>query len=135
MVASVSAAPSRSASRSSRSPRSTCAPFASRLVAEASERARPRTSYPLASSSSVTADPIHPDAPVIKPRMLLFSVCSPPFGQAVMSEPVIGSACHCTPYVSVCHHLFDDEYDRSMVRWQPAARERLQKASLELFAA
>src|SRR5580704_16155959 len=53
-------------SGSSRSPCWTVAPAASSRCADASERARPTTSWPAPSSSGTTAEPIHPDAPVTK---------------------------------------------------------------------
>jgi hypothetical protein len=40
--------------------------------ADASDRASPSTPCPFASSSSATADPIHPDAPVTNTRMSFF---------------------------------------------------------------
>ena len=42
------------------------APAAMTAAAEASERARPTTVWPAASSSGTTAEPIQPDAPVTK---------------------------------------------------------------------
>ena len=52
------------------SPRTAVPPRAVILAAEASERARPTTSWPAATSSCVRAVPIQPDAPVMKTRMV-----------------------------------------------------------------
>jgi len=56
-------------SRSVRSPRCTFAPSFVRISAFASLRARPVTSWPLASSSFVVAVPMKPAAPVTNTRM------------------------------------------------------------------
>ena len=45
------------------------APAETSAAAEASERARPTTSWPEPMSSGTTAEPIQPDAPVTKTRM------------------------------------------------------------------
>ena len=69
MTPSASAAPARRLSMSSREPRRTRAPAAVRASAEASDLARPVTSWPAAMSSGTTADPTQPDAPVTKTCM------------------------------------------------------------------
>src|SRR6202034_1493403 len=58
-------------SGSSTWPRCTMAPAASRRRADASERARPTTSWPAPSSSGTRAEPIQPDAPVTKILMMV----------------------------------------------------------------
>jgi hypothetical protein len=83
ITASASSAPERMLPRSSRSPRRTLAPLASRAAAEASDRARPVTSCPAASSSVTVAEPIQPEAPVTKTRM-----AGVPFGSAVSGAAV-----------------------------------------------
>ena len=60
-----------SVSGSSSEPRWTVTPLAWSASALASERARPVTAYPFASSSSVTAEPIQPEAPVMKMFVML----------------------------------------------------------------
>ena len=66
---------------SSRSPRCTRAPASVRAAAEASERARPVTSWPAPMSSGTRAEPIQPDAPVTKTRMPNLHVCRSPSPQ------------------------------------------------------
>src|SRR6266581_2976380 len=74
------AAPRRP-SRSSRSPRCTRTPTSVRAAAEASERARPVTSWPAPMSSGTRAEPIQPDAPVTKTRMPDLHLCRSPSPQ------------------------------------------------------
>src|SRR5205807_629765 len=111
------AASSRSVSRSSRLPRRTSAPVAARAAAEASERASPTTSWSAPSSSGTTAEPIQPDAPVTKTRMVTpfrgdVSACRHP--SRVMSAAVVSTI-------------------RAMGRWEPNARGRLEQAAMELY--
>src|SRR5437660_5870424 len=81
-------------------------------------------------SSGRSAEPIQPLAPVTNTRMR-----TPPGNRlspaqhrgdvGAMSAPVITVACdviHCHPY------------NRSMTRWEPNARGRLEQAALELYA-
>ena len=69
MTPSLSRVPARSTPVSFRSPRSTSAPMPATALAEASERASPRTWWPALMSSGTTAEPIQPEAPVTKMRM------------------------------------------------------------------
>src|SRR6266849_4607805 len=66
---------------SSRSPRCTRTPAPVRAAAEASERARPVTSWPAPMSSGTRAEPIQPDAPVTKTRVPDLHVCRSPSPQ------------------------------------------------------
>src|SRR5271165_2623258 len=65
------AAPLRRLSRSSRSPRWTCAPASTNDLAPASERDRPITLWPALISSGISAVPINPVAPVMNTRMTI----------------------------------------------------------------
>ena len=69
MTPSLSRAPARRMPASVRSPRRTSAPMSAIALAEASERASPRTWWPAPMSSGTTAEPIQPEAPVTKMRM------------------------------------------------------------------
>src|SRR5258708_15101534 len=82
MTASAASAPARMLARSSRSPRRTRAPLASRAAAEASDLASPVTSCPAARSSSTAADPIHPEAPVTQTGMAVSPFGSVTYGAA-----------------------------------------------------
>src|ERR1700712_3206447 len=68
------AAASLSPSRSSRSPRRTFAPSADSAAAALSDRARPVTSCPAATSSGMMYEPEWPVPPVTKTRMLMLLV-------------------------------------------------------------
>src|SRR4051812_33974524 len=74
MTPSESAAASLSPSRSSRSPRCTFAPSADTVAAAVSDRARPVTSCPAATSSGMMYEPEWPVPPVTKTRTLLLLV-------------------------------------------------------------
>src|ERR1700710_610915 len=52
-----------------------------------------------------------------------------------MSEPVISSVCNSSTSCQTLSSIDFDRYDQAMGRWQPASRERLQQAALELFSA
>src|SRR5262249_6709592 len=69
MTPSEAAAAMRRLSRSSRSPRCATAPLAVSAAAPPSDRARPVTSCPASRSSSTTAEPMCPVAPVTKTCM------------------------------------------------------------------
>ena len=69
MTPSLPRVPARSTSVSFRSPRSTSAPISATALAEASERASPRTWWSALMISGKTAEPIQPEAPVTKMRM------------------------------------------------------------------
>src|SRR5277367_6051438 len=71
MTPSDMAAPLRRLSRSSRSPRWTCAPASTNDLAPASERDRPITLWPAPISSGMSAIPMKPVAPVTNTRMTI----------------------------------------------------------------
>ena len=106
-TASTSAAAARRTSRSRTSPRTGVAPAASTAAAEASERARPWTSWPASRSSGTTADPIQPEAPVTNTRM------GRPLDQNLMSVTDMNRTPRCQMLSSL---------DSGMGRWAPGAR-------------
>src|SRR3954470_14992415 len=116
---SASAAAAFRPSRSSRSPRRTSAPSTATASAEASERARPTTWWPLSRSSGMTAEAMWPEAPVTNMR-IEFS-----------SRVGYDTRCHhhSTQHVTRCRQL----RSALMSRWRPDAQGRLMSAAIELF--
>src|ERR1700704_43250 len=81
-------------------------------------------------SSGTPAEPIQPDAPVTKTRMRRTSRWQSAHGAGLRrtDEPMSVTVISLTPDVGRCHH-----YDRSMSRWEPNARGRLEQAALALY--
>src|SRR5580658_4652262 len=70
MTPSEAAAPAFRLSRSCREPRCTSAPAAAMVLAEESDRANPKTWCPAPINSGINAEPMNPDAPVTKIRIV-----------------------------------------------------------------
>src|ERR1700689_263329 len=133
MTPSLARVPARSTSVSFRSPRSTSAPRPATALAEASERASPRTWWPALTSSGTTAEPIQPEAPVTKMRMDIL------LGRASVirmrgADAAAGTAMRFSRIeANTIMRLRRINYAVVVSRWAPDARERLESAALDLF--